>query len=202
MHASNILILFLSKSLSGRDKYQYNNIRFAFDIPFWKYYLIYYSCFSAGNLDQLFEGTGYITIGYYKSEEDSLGTSVKNMTARLAEISEINASSHVLDLGCGKGIPALDIAMAHGCSVVGVDLAEKLVEIGRRAFEKYRQEKPDLKAEFHAASYFELPEAVMSQRFTHVLMQTSLFYVLDRIDEVFAQVSKLLKPGGVFVAAD
>ena len=58
-------------------------------------------------MDQLFEGTGYITIGYYKSEDDSLGTSVKNMTARLAEISDINSSSHVLDLGCGKGSPLL-----------------------------------------------------------------------------------------------
>ena len=125
------------------------------------------------------------------------------MTARLAEISEINSDSHVLDLGCGRGRPVLDTAVSRGCSVVGVDLAEGHIAMANEAAELYKKEKkPDLKYEFYAASYFDLPEAVTSQTFTHVMMQTSMFYAHHRIDEILSTISKLLRPGGVLVTTD
>lgn len=38
----------------------------------------------------------------------------------------------MLDLGCGKGRPLLDVAVKTGCSVVGVDLADGHIEIAQR----------------------------------------------------------------------
>ena len=158
-------------------------------------------------MTKLFENTGYITIGYYKTENDTLGQSVVSMTERLAELSGIDGQSHVLDLGCGRGRPALDIALKTGCSVVGVDLAEGHIEMAEEYRKEYHEiimkEKGSvLKAEFYAASYFDLPEEVANQTFSHVIMQTSLFYAHHRINEVLANVSKVLKPGGLFIATD
>lgn len=157
----------------------------------------------SGFMADLFENTGYITIGYYKRENDGLGQSVINMTERLAEISKMNAQSHVLDLGCGRGRPILDIALKIGCSVVGVDLAEGHVKMAKESKEEYEKDKDcELKAEFYAASYFDLPKEVTNQVFSHVMMQTSLFYAHHRINEVLQNISNVLKPGGVFVATD
>ena len=157
----------------------------------------------AGGFDLLFDGTGYITIGYYKKESDTLAESVLNMTARVAEISGMNSDSHVLDLGCGRGRPVLDIAVSKGCSVVGVDLTEGNIDLANEFLESYKMDKkPDIEAEFYAASYFNLPDVVLNQTFTHVMMQTSLFYSHHRIDEIFGVVSKNLCPGGCFIATD
>ena len=125
------------------------------------------------------------------------------MTARVAEISDMNSDSHVLDLGCGRGRPVLDIAVSKNCSVVGVDLAEEHIALAKKAAEVYKVEKKaDIKSEFHAASYFDLPDAVTNQKFSHVMMQTSMFYAHNRIDELLRNVSKVLQPGGVLVATD
>ena len=157
----------------------------------------------SGALAEIFGGSGYRTVGYYKNESDSVAESVRNMTVRVAEISGMNADSHVLDLGCGQGIPALDIAFNIGCSIVGVDLSECQIDMANQSAELYRREKkPDLKSEFYVASYFELPEAVTSQNFTHVMMQTSMFYAHHRMDEILSIISKVLRQGGILVTTD
>ena len=125
------------------------------------------------------------------------------MTALVAEISQMKSASHVLDLGCGQGIPVMDIAVHIGCSVVGVDLAECHIENANKSADFYKiEKKPDLKSEFYAASYFDLPEAVTNQTFSHVMMQTSMFYAHHRIDEILTNISKVLRPGGVLVTTD
>ena len=125
------------------------------------------------------------------------------MTARIGEISEMNSDSRVLDLGCGRGRPTLDIAVDLGCSVVGVDLSEGNIDMAKESLERYRKEKkPDIDAKFYACSYFDLPEEVLKEKFTHVMMQTSLFYSHHRVDDIFGPVSRILCPGGWFVATD
>ena len=153
--------------------------------------------------DALFGGTGYRTIGYYKTDSDTPAQALRNMTARVAEISEMRPDSHVLDLGCGHGIPVLDIAVNSGCSVVGIDLADEHIVLAKNAADLYKKEKKaDLKAEFYAASYFDLPDAVTNQKFTHVMMQTSMFYAHNRIDELLALISKVMHPSGILVSTD
>jgi len=152
--------------------------------------------------DALLEREGYITIGYYKPDTETLGQSMKNMPLRLVEIGEINSESRVLDLGCGKGRPLLDVAVATGCSVVGVDLADGHIDIANGFKDKYLLEHPTLKAEFYAASYFELPAAVTQQTFTHVVMQTSLFYNHHKIDQLLSSVSTLLVTNGKMMTTD
>ena len=153
----------------------------------------------------MFDDTGYMTSGYFLTGSETVGESARNMTARLVEISNINSSSKVLDLGCGTGAPTLDIAATTGSTVVGVDLSEGLVEQANNQYlASYKERYPDIRAEFYCGSYYEIPEAVKALApFTHVVMQTSIFYGHHRIDEILREVSGVLEPSsGILVTTD
>ena len=49
-------------------------------------------------------------------------------TEELIELCRIGEGSYVLDVGCGAGQTACYIAKTHGCSVMGVDISERMVE--------------------------------------------------------------------------
>ncbi|HLK18951.1 MAG TPA: methyltransferase domain-containing protein, partial [Bryobacteraceae bacterium] len=51
-------------------------------------------------------------------------------TAELAGAAEIEASTRVLDLGCGVGGPARYLAATFGCHVTGIDLSHDFIEAG------------------------------------------------------------------------
>lgn len=99
-------------------------------------------------------------------------------------------ASHVLDIGCGTGKHAALIAQ-NGYRVTGIDLSEEMVSIA--------QSKNYPNTEFLVANArnFEL-----NQRFDVI---TSLFHVMsyqisnEALEDVFINVSKHLKPGGVFI---
>ena len=54
---------------------------------------------------------------------------------RLVELCGIGEGSEVLDVGCGTGGNACHIARSSGCRVVGVDIAEHMVEEAQRRAE-------------------------------------------------------------------
>ena len=49
---------------------------------------------------------------------------------------QLGSSSRLLDVGCGSGGPALHLARATGCQVVGVELYEEAVASGNRGAHK------------------------------------------------------------------
>ena len=155
-----------------------------------------------GSMNALFDNTGYITIGYFANGNESLGESARNITMLLGEISEMGPKSQILDLGCGSGRPALDLAVKFGCSVVGVDLSEEHINMAKMSEKEYKEMHPDINAEFYQGSFFEIPKEVMDKVFSHVIMQTSLFYAHHDLDNLFGQIEKILKPGGTFLATD
>ena len=50
---------------------------------------------------------------------------------RLAELCHVTGNAEVLDVGCGTGGNACYLANKYGCKVVGVDMAEHMVEEAR-----------------------------------------------------------------------
>jgi SAM-dependent methyltransferase len=50
---------------------------------------------------------------------------------RLGELMRLDSSSRVLDVACGRGGPALVLAEAFGCTVVGVERAPEFVQVAR-----------------------------------------------------------------------
>ncbi|TET42942.1 MAG: class I SAM-dependent methyltransferase, partial [Dehalococcoidia bacterium] len=53
------------------------------------------------------------------------------LTARLAEVADINGNHVVLDIACGKGTTAFFLAREYDCRVIGIDLSDKMISLCR-----------------------------------------------------------------------
>ena len=120
----------------------------------------------------------------------------RHATLELARSLNLNAHSHVLDIGSGLGGPARTLAETYGCRVTGIDLTPAFsdaaaalsgwVGLGDRM--SFRQGDatalPFADAEFDAAMTI------------HVAMN------IARKDKVYAEARRVLKPGGRFAVYD
>ncbi|MFH2109762.1 MAG: class I SAM-dependent methyltransferase [Candidatus Bathyarchaeota archaeon] len=77
------------------------------------------------------EGLGYYDfMGYMGVPFFNIGGAAS--MDRLAELCHITENTKVLEVGCGTGGNACYLANRYGCSVVGVDIAEHMVEYAQR----------------------------------------------------------------------
>ncbi len=110
---------------------------------------------------------------------------------RTIERLSLAAGSSVLDVGCGSGASALPAAEAVGPSgqVIGVDLAEKLLNLGRaKAVERGLHN-----VEFRVGDMTDLGFA--DSRFDAVVSVFSIFFVED-MEEQVAELWRIVCPGG------
>ncbi|MGK9169184.1 methyltransferase domain-containing protein [Inquilinus limosus] len=117
-------------------------------------------------------------------------------TAELAQDLGLGPDLHVLEVGCGIGGPARHFAAAHGCRVTGIDLTAEFIEAaealtrrcGLAGLVSFRQGSalatPFPDAGFDAATLI------------HVGMN-----IADKA-ALFAEVRRVLKPGGRFGVYD
>jgi len=118
------------------------------------------------------------------------------MTAELGKDLALAPGMHLLDVGSGIGGPARYFAEAHGCRVTGIDLTEEFVRV---AEELTRRCGLAGLASFRQASALDLPFAAGTfdaATLIHVGMN-----VADKA-AVFANVRRVLKPGGLFAVYD
>jgi SAM-dependent methyltransferase len=105
------------------------------------------------------------------------------------------AGGPVLDLGCGTGRVALDLA-ARGCEVTGIDSDAELIDALR---ERARQRKLDVQAAVGDARSFDL-----GKTFALVISPMQVVQLLGGPDgraRMLAAVHGHLRPGGLFAAA-
>jgi len=77
------------------------------------------------------EGLGYYDfMGYMGVPFFNIGGAAS--MDRLAELCHITKGTAVLDVGCGTGGNACYLANRYGCTVMGVDIAEQMVDYARR----------------------------------------------------------------------
>ncbi len=103
----------------------------------------------------------------------------------------------VLDIGCGSGGIALHLVEKHGAAhATGFDVELPVIEAARR-----RAESRGLsgRASFVHAPPGPLPFADAS--FDTVFSKDALLHVPDK-DALFAEIFRVLKPGGVFAASN
>jgi len=60
----------------------------------------------------------------------------KEATRALIQMCGISPESHVLDVGCGTGYTACEIAREHGSRVTGIDISEIMVSKARQRARK------------------------------------------------------------------
>ncbi|WP_158843806.1 class I SAM-dependent methyltransferase [Saccharothrix deserti] len=93
--------------------------------------------------------------------------------------------ARVLDLGAGRGAVTAALVRA-GCSVVAGDVSTAMLDALREAV-------PEVPARLLDAQDLDLPDASFD-----VVLSGFLVHVLPDADAAFAEVARVLKPGGVF----
>ena len=107
------------------------------------------------------------------------------------------ASQTVLDIGCGLGGVDLHLVQRHDAAkVTGIDIDQPLIERCRQLADKYGVSS---KLDFQCVEPGPLPFADAS--FSIVTSKDSIIHIADK-KALAADIFRVLKPGGWFVASD
>lgn len=107
------------------------------------------------------------------------------------------AGARVLDIGCGSGGIAVDLVRRHGAgTVVGIDVEEPVCAHARR-----RAERAGVADRVEIVRVEPGPVPLPAASFDIVFSKDSIVHVPDK-EALCADVFRLLRPGGWFVASD
>lgn len=113
-------------------------------------------------------------------------------TEHVLDVLALEPDMRLLDVGCGVGGPARTAAARHGCHVTGIDLSPDFVELARFLTGRLRMTAA---VTFDVGSATDLPYPDGS--FTRAMMNHAGMNIA-RKDQVFAEVRRVLEPGGLF----
>ena len=111
-------------------------------------------------------------------------------TEELVELCHIGEGSHVLDIGCGAGQTPCYLARRHGCSLVGVDILEAMID---RSRERAEREGVTDKVEFRVADALDLP--FEDDAFDAVITESVTVFPEDK-ERAISEYARVTKPGG------
>ncbi len=92
---------------------------------------------------------------YFKNEDDTLEEAQNNKINHIIKKLNLKPNQKVLDIGCGWGTLALDIAKKTQCEVVGITLSENQFEYAKQ---KAKEMNLENQVEFRLADYRQLNE--------------------------------------------
>jgi cyclopropane-fatty-acyl-phospholipid synthase len=128
--------------------------------------------------------------GYFKNANDTLETAQNNKIQHIIKKLNIQPNQKVLDIGCGWGSLAIDIAKYTNCEVTGITLSKNQFE---HCVKKAKELNLENQVTFKLVDYRELNEKfdriVSVGMFEHVGRK---FYM-----KFFKQIEKLLNNNGV-----
>ena len=129
---------------------------------------------------------------YFKNETDTLETAQNNKIQHIIKKLNIKPNQKVLDIGCGWGSLAVDIAKTANCEVTGITLSENQFNYCKKRAKELNLEN---QLHFKLMDYRELNEKfdriVSVGMFEHVGRK---FY-----NTFFKSMNKLLKENGIFL---
>jgi sarcosine/dimethylglycine N-methyltransferase len=127
---------------------------------------------------------------------DHFHTGGQLATERMAELLSPSADDVVLDAGAGLGGPARLLAHRYGCRVIGIDLTEQFVDVGRLLNQRTGLDHlVDLR--IGDITRTGLDDAAVD----HVLTQHVAMNIADRAG-LYREIRRVLKPGGRFALFD
>ncbi|HZM83211.1 MAG TPA: methyltransferase domain-containing protein [Candidatus Limnocylindrales bacterium] len=143
------------------------------------------------------DSEGVLHTGYFSSDtDDDYRAAAERTSDLLAEEAGIDASSYVLDVGCGCGNFLLRLGRRLGCRGVGLDLSVERIKFARQLL---AAEESPLDIEFNHGSATQMPYG--PGEFSHVVSQDALFLVPDK-PRSHTEVHRVLAPGGIFAFSD
>ena len=111
---------------------------------------------------------------------------------------ELSQSSSVINIGSGLGGPARYMAWKTGCKVLAVELQE---DLHRTASEMTRRVNMNDSVAHMGGDFMSLSRFLQPSTFTTIVSWLTVLHINDRRG-LFRKCFSLLKPGGVFYAAD
>lgn len=106
--------------------------------------------------------------------------------------SYLTPESRVLELGCGTGSTALELA-PFARSITGTDISPAMIEIAEQKAKAAGIEN----VRFEARS---VADAVRGEGRFDVVMGFNLFHLANRAEDAFAAIHRLLPPDGLFIS--
>ena len=129
---------------------------------------------------------------YFKNETDSLETAQNNKIQHIIKKLNIKPNQKVLDIGCGWGSLAIDIAKSANCEVTGITLSEnQFATASKRAQEEGLSEKVSFQIQDYRNEIYKYDRIVSVGMFEHV----GIKYFREYLKKTY----KLLKENGVFL---
>ncbi|WP_437310872.1 SAM-dependent methyltransferase [Sorangium sp. So ce388] len=139
-----------------------------------------------------------IHVGYWPdpSDDGPLEAAQERLTDWMIEAIGVGPGQRVLDVGCGVGHPAIRLAKATGCDVVGITVSQAQVELATR---RAASEGLEGRVSFVRADAMEIPFEEGS--FDAAWAFESLLHMPDRA-RVLGEIARVLRPGGTLAIAD
>lgn len=120
----------------------------------------------------------------------------RKATLELGEKMNLSVGSHVLDIGSGLGGPARTLAERYGCHITGIDLTQAFCDAATAMSDWVGLGD---RVSFKQGDATNLPfenQAFDAAMTIHVAMN------IAAKDKMYAEASRVLKPGGVFAVYD
>lgn len=138
-----------------------------------------------------------IHLGYWdeKYPHVSMAQAAQRLTQVVIENISISKEAYYLDIGCGCGLPAIEIVKQKGCQVEGITINPQQQEKASNLAAKSNLAQ---KATFQVGDASNLPYA--DQQFDGALLLESIHHIGHR--EALKEAYRVLKPGGSVLIAD
>lgn len=114
----------------------------------------------------------------------------RESTLEVAELAKLGASDLVLDVGCGLGGTARYLSEKFKCNVVGIDLTEEYISIGKKLTEFVGLND---RVELRYGSALKIPYE--DERFDIVWTEHVQMNIADK-NRFYSEIARVLKPGG------
>ncbi len=140
-----------------------------------------------------------IHFGYWPDPTDdqlSMAQAQAHFTDLLISHMRLQPDQHALDVGCGTGQPAIQLAGTTGASVTGITVSTSQVDLARASAQ---QNNLADRVRFEQINAMAMPYA--DESFDSAWAFESIFHVPSRI-RVFQEMARVVKPGGRVVVAD
>lgn len=147
---------------------------------------------------QFGEGSGgseNLHVGFFEHENDDLATAQDRLIREISSRLNVAADSHLIDVGCGLGLPMVEISNQFGCQITGVTIAEVQAF---QAKQLVMQSGLSGRVRPVIADAHRLPFA--PRTFDSAVAIESLLH-MNRA-EALAEIGRVMRPGGTFALCD
>lgn len=133
--------------------------------------------------------------GLFRHADAGLAEATQELTVHLAELAQLQAGLRVLDVGCGVGTPACDLAEHEDCRVLGISTSPVgVAAAGAQA----RARGLEAKVEFQVQDALATGQA--SDTFDRIYSLESA-HLMDKVG-LYAEMFRVLRPGGRLALCD